>query len=119
MDSFPRLKTGAVTQYPAAKRIEHSTHVSRYVDGSEQRFPEWKGPVRQWVVALSVLSPEELVTLADFFSAQQGSARSFAFTDPWDGLEYLNCSLVDDTFEFHLLDEMSGSGSLIVRENTE
>ncbi len=34
MSMFPKLKTGAVAQYPAARSIVHGNDVLRFVDGS-------------------------------------------------------------------------------------
>ncbi len=46
MNEFPKLKTGAVLQYPAAKRLECLTQVTRFLDGSEQRFRDFAAPVQ-------------------------------------------------------------------------
>ena len=40
MNEFPKLKTGAVAQYPAQRTTRYSTHVMRFMDGSEQRYRE-------------------------------------------------------------------------------
>ena len=43
MANFPRLTTGAVTQYPSSRNLTYSTYVLRFVDGREQRFRELRG----------------------------------------------------------------------------
>src|SRR5512134_1307110 len=93
MSEFPRLKTGAVAQYPAEKTIACSTQVLRFVDGSEQRCREYSAPLRKWIIGLDLLDERELAELEGFFIAQQGAFGDFVFVDPWDGTEYAHCSL--------------------------
>ena len=39
---FPTLKTGAVMQYPGKRILQFSTDVVRFLDGTEQRYREYK-----------------------------------------------------------------------------
>ena len=115
--NFPKLKTGAVAQYPSDRTREFSTLVQEFLDGSEQRSPQYGAPLRRWMVRLDVLDEAELFRLEDFFVEQVGAAGAFVFTDPWDGTEYANCSFEGNAVELHFLGVGRGMLELIVREN--
>jgi hypothetical protein len=117
MTSFPKLKTDAVMQYPAARGLQFATEVVRFVDGSEQRYREFGAPLRRWTIRLDLLDETELARLEEFFSEMQGSFGTFLFTDPWDGREYAGCSLEQESLEITLNGEMRGRMELVVREN--
>lgn len=119
MSEFPLLKTGAVAQYPAGLRIEHSTCVLRFVDGTEQRFREYARPLRLWEIHLELLDESEMARLEDFFESQQGRLGNFSFTDPWDGTVHEDCSLDSDSLALDFQDVMRGQATLIVKENGE
>jgi len=114
---FPTLKTGAVMQYPADRKIRFNTQVLRFLDGTEQRFREYASRLHRWTIRLDLLDEAELATLDQFFVTNQGQFGSFSFTDPWDGTIYPNCSLEGDTFAFQLRGEMRGTTQLVVCEN--
>lgn len=117
MATFPPLKTGAVAQYPATKTVRFQNQVLRFVDGSEQRYRDCAGPLNRWVIQLSELDEGEMASMVNFFLANQGRFASFAFTDPWDGTEYPDCSLSSDSVVLTSLEEMRGATSLTVVEN--
>ena len=117
MSNFPTLKTGAVLQYPAQKDIRFSTSILRFMDGSEQRFPDYAAPLHRWTIRLSLLDDAELHQLREFFRTQNGAAGTFTFMDPWDGTTYSNCSIEDDEMADTLLNEANGKTALIIREN--
>lgn len=117
MASFPKLKTDAVMQYPGGKSLRFASEVVRFVDGGEQRYRDAAGPLRRWVVRLDLLDECEIATLEGFFTANQGAFGSFTFTDPWDGVEYTDCSLEEDALEVAFTGEMRGRAALVVREN--
>ena len=96
MATFPQLKTGAVAQYPATKSLRFQNQTVRFLDGSEQRYRDAAGPLHQWVIRLSELDESETAAFEQFFRDNQGRLGSFAFTDPWDGRLYANCSLASD-----------------------
>lgn len=117
MASFPTLKTSAVAQYPATKAVRFQNQVVRFVDGSEQRYRDSAGLLRQWVIRLNELDETEMAALERFLESNQGSFGSFSFTDPWDNQTYSNCSFADDAMDLTSVEEMRGGTSIMVREN--
>lgn len=117
MSAFPQLKTGAVMQYPAQRSVRYSTVALQFVDGSEQRFNNYKAALHQWVIELTLLDQGELQQLKLFFHEVQGAAQNFAFTDPWDGTNYSRCCLSGDSLAAVLAGEWNGQTSLTVLEN--
>jgi phage-related protein len=117
MIRFPRLKTGAVAQYPAAMQVAFRTRRVRFIDGQEQRFREYAMPLRKWIVDLSQLDESELASLEEFFVQAQGSYGKFVFTDPLDETEYEDCSLEQDAIVLDAAGIHDGRTTLTVREN--
>lgn len=117
MSTFPKLKTGAVAQYPASRSIGYATEVFRFLDGAEQRYRAHETVTRRWVIRLDLLDETELARLEEFFRSMQGAFGNFAFEDPWDGQEYASCSLESDEFEAEMLGETRAKTALVVREN--
>src|SRR5215470_1847073 len=117
MVSFPLLKTSAVAQYPAQRSLYFRNQVLRFVDGAEQRYRDSAGAMHRWVIRLEQLDEGEAAALDLFLAANQGAFGSFAFTDPWDGHVYPNCSLAGDGLDVTVLGEMQGRTGLIVVEN--
>lgn len=117
MASFPRLHTGAVTQYPSSRRLQASTCVTRFVDGSEQRFRELRVPVQHWILRLDRINDEELNAYREFFATNDGQLGSFTFVDPWDGTEYPDCSFDMDSVELTITDEGRCYCTAVIRNN--
>ena len=117
MASFPVLKTGAIAQYPSDRTRSFSTQVFRFLDGSEQRFPAFTAQMRQWTVRLDLLDEAELAALEEFFVGEDGRAGAFAFTDPFDGTVYSNCSFASDTLAVQFEGPMKGVTQVVVKEN--
>jgi len=117
MATFPTLKTGAVAQYPASKSFRFRNQTVRFLDGTDQRYRDSAGVLHQWDIRLSNLDEGEMAAIEHFFSANQGRFASFAFTDPWDGTAYPNCSIVKDELALTSTAEMRGTASLRIVEN--
>lgn len=117
MPDFPLLRTNAVAQYPARRELSFVTQVLQFLDGSEQRIRMWPGALRQWRISLSLLTEGELSAFREFFRGRAGQAQSFRFVDPWDGIEYQNCTLDHDDFDTMLRGEGRGDLNLVVRES--
>jgi hypothetical protein len=117
MATFPTLKTGAVAQYPAPRRLQFRNQVVRFLDGSEQRYRGYAQPLRQWVIRLDLLDEAELADLTAFFETQQGPYGSFTFIDPRDNASYPDCSFANAALDTLLAGEARGSAALVVRQN--
>jgi len=117
MPTFPTLRTGAVAQYPAARRQRFQNQAVRFVDGTEQRYRDSAGSLRRWEVALDLLDEGEVAAVENFFATAGGSAGAFAFTDPWDGQVYANCSIESDWIDATAQGEMRGVTRLAIVEN--
>ncbi len=117
MATFPILKTNAVAQYPATRRLEFRNQILRFVDGGEQRYRDCASPLHQWEIRLDQLDEGEAAAIEEFFVANQGTFGTFGFTDPWDGRVYENCSLEFDSLEMTTVAEMWGRTVIRVREN--
>ncbi|MFN3324146.1 MAG: DUF2460 domain-containing protein [Bryobacteraceae bacterium] len=116
--NFPTLKSGAIMQYPAERAVAFATRTLRFLDGNEQRY--LLAPARrQWLVRLDLLDEDEANAIEEFFLAMQGRGGSFAFTDPWDGTEYPNCSLADDDIEVRTTGLDRGRLAIMIRENRD
>ena len=118
MATFPRLKSNAIAQYPAARRAQFQNQTVRFVDGSEQRYRDSAGARLEWDIQLTQLDEGELATIEEFFLANQGSFGSFTFEDPWDGSVYDNCSIAEDGLALLTVAEMRGSTKLTVVRNS-
>jgi hypothetical protein len=116
MAEFPKLKTGAVGQYPLIRESAYGTEKLRFLDGSEQRY-RLSGALKRWVIRLELVDEQEFREIEDFFSANQGRFGSFAFVDPADGTEYADCSFDQDALQFEENEEARGSITVIVRQN--
>ena len=114
MASFPTLKTGAVAQYPAQRILQFQNQALRFVDGSEQRYRDSAGGLRQWVIQLSALDEGEMAAIENFILAIQGRFSSFSFTDPWDGTQYPTCRLASDTAALTSIEAMKGGTTLTI-----
>ena len=117
MANFPSLKTGVVAQYPAERTRQFSTQVFRFLDGSEQRARGFGAPLRRWAIRLELLDEAELVRLEEFFLEQGGRAGSFVFTDPWDGVQYPDCSFESDELAALFRGLGDGVTEVVVKEN--
>ena len=98
MARFPKLKTGAVAQYPAVRETRYSTEVKKFLDGVEQRYRDYAAPARRWVIALDMLDETETARLARFFDEQQGRLGVFEFEDPWTATVVAQCRFGEDRF---------------------
>jgi len=117
MAAFPLLKTNAVTQYPATKNVRFRNQTLRFVDGTEQRYRDSAGALHAWEIRLSQLDESEMAAVDTFFTLNQGRFGSFAFTDPWDGTVYSDCSVQSDELTLESRAELQGRTSLTIIEN--
>jgi hypothetical protein len=116
MADFPRLKTGAVAQYPATREQGFETGICRFLDGSEQRYRS-RGATRRWAIRLGLLDEGEMREIEEFFRTTQGAAGSFSFEDPWDGMVHPDCSLESDELMIEGAGEGRHNTELVIKEN--
>ncbi len=98
MARFPKLKTGALAQYPAVREHRYASEVHRFLTGAEQRYRDFAAARKRWVIALEELDEMEMATLARFFDEQQGRLGVFEFEDPWSGAIISQCRFGEDRF---------------------
>jgi phage-related protein len=115
MAAFPRLKTGAVCQYPLGRNSKFQTEVISFGDGSEQRYRDFKGALREWVIGLDLLTDAEITSLESFYWANGGAAGTFEFTDPFDAVVYPTCEF-DESVRFAFDGPGRGSTQIVLRE---
>jgi len=106
MSLFPKLKSGAICQYPAQFSLSWRTHITMFLDGSEQRYARTSSPVRRWHIRLDLLDEQESLILQQFFVEQSGRYGFFEFQDPLTGHVYPTCCFESDR------NDMSQSGEL-------
>ena len=119
MALFPRLKTNAVAQFPTRQETTFATEVLQFIDGSEQRFRQFGRAVRRWMISLDVLDESEIAAIQDFHLSHLGSFGSFSFYDPWDEVEYSNCSFEGDELTTVLTSKGRGAVTFTIRRNVE
>ena len=117
MADFPKLKTGAVTQYPSERHVEYSTRVLSFIGGAEQRWREMRSGGRRWVLCLAQVDETEMNDIAAFFHDQNGRLGRFSFEDPWDGTVFPDCSFDQDDFTVSCAGEGRLSAMVQLREN--
>ncbi len=117
MASFPSLKTGAVAQYPVKTTYLFRTDTVWFLDGSEQRFRNSASTLHRWEIDLSKLDEQEMASIEQFFLVNQGTTLPFAFTDPWSGSTYANCSIDGGELGLVFDSAQSGSTKIAIREN--
>jgi phage-related protein len=115
MSSFPVLKTGAVIQFPAIRKLEFTTDVIQFIDGAEQRFRGYDRQYRSWTIRLAALDETELQRVRAF-AQQNGATGLFSFTDPWDGTVYPSCRIDGTGLEDMLNGLARAATSVVIRE---
>ena len=114
--NFPKLKTGAVAQYPITRERRLGNQWLRFVDGTHQRYRDSAGARLRWAIRLDLLDEGELASVEEFVAAQQGAYATFTFTDPWDAHEYEGCRLEGDDAVMLSAGELQGSTTLTVTQ---
>lgn len=95
MAEFPKLKTGAVAQYPLTRELQHATRVLPFLDGTMQRYA-MRPARRRWRIRLEQLDEGEAARVDAFARQYLLTLEPFSFQDPMDGAVYANCELEAD-----------------------
>ena len=82
MPKFPQLSSGALSQFPIAKRRRVRTVVNGAADGSSVKYPDPAAETLEWQLNYSSISDDELSALQEFFLEAEGSLSAFTFLDP-------------------------------------
>ncbi len=98
MARFPKLKTGALAQYPAVREQRYATEVKKFLDCKEQRYRDHSAGRKRWVVHLEKLTETETAELTRFFDQHFGRLGVFEFEDPWTGVVATQCRFGEDEF---------------------
>ena len=117
--TFPALQTGAVVQYPSTRMVRFRTEVSRFVDGSEQRYRQFAAGELRWAIRLDLLTDREVQAVVEFHVAHRGRAAVFSFTDPWSGIEYPTCCFDDDELQTEVGSESQNRAEFVIRSAQE
>ena len=116
MPTFPRLTSGAISQYPTQIVNQQAVQVLRYIDGSDQRFLNQGRQFRRWQIRLNLLSEAEMYALENFFEDQIGDYSIFTFIDPFSNLVVPNCVLGNPSIVSEFLERGQCATSLWVVE---
>jgi hypothetical protein len=117
MATFPSLKTGAVAQYPLKTAFNYQADIVWFLDGSEQRFRNSPSVLHQWEIDLAKLDETELAVIEQFFLGNQGPTLSFSFQDPETNDVYPSCSVSPTELALTFSGPLSGSTTILIREN--
>lgn len=82
MLAYPQLMSGALSQFPAARRRRARTVVNSMADGSAIKMSDPAAGTTEWQLSYTGLSDSELASLQQFFQAAEGSLNGFTFLDP-------------------------------------
>jgi hypothetical protein len=118
-ESFPALQTGATIQYSSDRAVVFRTEVAQFVDGSEQRFPQFPSPILRWTIRLDLLTDGEAQMLLDFHARHRGRGATFSFIDPWTGKVHPSCSFEHDALHVEFAEESQSRMQLVIRSNRE
>jgi hypothetical protein len=116
MDRFPKLKTGALAQYPVVRQHYYATEIHRFLDMREQRYRDRAAGRKRWVIQLGQLDETETARLSRFFEAHHGRLVAFEFEDPWTGTVIPACRFAEDRFPMLEEGELRCHVSLTVEE---
>jgi hypothetical protein len=116
-DSFPRLKTGALAQYPTARELTRPVATVRFLDMGRQSYLDSRDSLRRWRLRLNLLDESELAAVMEFFTAMRGSLGRFDFEDPATGDVVANCRFDEDELALSSSGEFNGQTALTVRES--
>jgi hypothetical protein len=93
---MPAYPTTPVFSYPLTRSLVFQTRIHAGQDGTEQRTQLSTGEER-WALSYPSLTLTVMQTLLTFFEGELGSAKQ-DITFTFDGVEYTNCHIDEDTF---------------------
>lgn len=114
--TFPKLKTGALAQYPVTRELSLPTERMEFLDMGQQIYMDSGEQLRRWQLRLSRLDETELAEVIELFSAMRGSLGRFEFEDPMSGDLVANCRFAEDELLVTAVDELDARTVLTVME---
>jgi hypothetical protein len=114
--AFPRLKTGALGQYPISRELSRPMETMQFLDMGRQLYANGRGSLRRWQLRLARLDETEMAEVIEFFAAARGSLGRFEFEDPMTGEVVANCRFAEDELLVTAVDELDGRTILTVME---
>lgn len=114
--SFPKLKTGALAQYPMTRELSLPTERMEFLDMGQQIYVDSRESLRRWQLRLSRLNETELAEVIEFFVAVRGSLGRFEFEDPMTGDLVANCRFAEDELLVMAAEELDARTVLTVME---
>jgi hypothetical protein len=83
---FPQLQTGAMAQYPLARRHKVRTVVNELLDGRQVKYFDSGATRVHWQFQFAGLTDAELQALQTLFDNCEGRLNTFTLLDPADNL---------------------------------
>lgn len=115
MPTFPTLRTGAITQYPATVKTSFgNTRVVEFLDGSSQRYSAGAAPLRQWIVRLERLDAREDALVTTF--VKNNVESTFVFNDPFTGISAPKCALRGLEMQSVISGELNQESTFVIEE---
>ena len=86
MPAFPRLRSGAVAQFPLQSNSTARVITNEYLDGSAVWQYDRGSGRRRWTMEYQALTGPEKESIVAFFDSCAGRMKTFVFCDPLDNL---------------------------------
>lgn len=100
MSTFPKLKSGAIAQYPISQSKLARTWIGSFLDGTEQRFRLMGEVKRKWILDLGLLCEAEVTSIQELWQEVDGPIGTFSFECPFDGNVYAECGFGGSELKF-------------------
>jgi len=97
---YPQLATGALSQFPVARRHTLRTLVNTAADGTVIKLADPGAETLEWQLNYAALSDAELATLQQFFCAAEGTLQTFTFLDPTANLLMWSDELSNENWDW-------------------
>src|SRR5262245_39342233 len=97
--TYPRLGTGALSQYPIHKTHRARTVVNASADRSTVRLADPGAETVEWRLQYVDLTDDEAAALTEFFEQAEGSLNGFTFLDPASNLLSWSGQLDEDVWQ--------------------
>lgn len=97
MPDFTMRPDFVITEAP-----EHSTLISKFENGVEQRRNKWSSALRKWTLVFKAKTQAEFETIRDFFNTKKGAYSSFTWVNINDNVTY-TVRFEKDSLDFNRL----------------